>query len=46
MALQWQSALELDIEYAISLRLDNADRGEVYQEDIVIPNTNHSRTED
>ena len=47
MALQWQAAPELEIEYAISLHFDNAEgEGRVYQKDIVVPNTNHSRTDD
>ena len=46
IALQWQTAPELDIEYAISLRLNNAEGGGVYQQDIVLLNPNHSRTND
>lgn len=44
MAMQWQTAPELNTEYAISLRLHDAAGGGVFQEDIVLLNPNHSRT--
>ena len=44
MAMQWQTAPELETEYAISLRLHDAAGGGVYQKDIVLLNPNHSRT--
>ena len=44
IAMQWQTAPELDIDYAISLRIHNAEGEWVYQEDIVLLNPKHVRT--
>lgn len=45
IAMQWQIAPELETEYAISLRLHSKEEGGVYQKDIVLLNTNRSRTD-
>ena len=42
--MQWQTAPELDIDFAISLRIHNAEGEWVYQEDIVLLNPKHVRT--
>ena len=43
--LQWQTSPELEIDYAISLRLHNADGERVYQaDDVLWKPTNHSPT--
>ena len=42
--MQWQTAPELEFEYAISLRLHDAEGRGVYQKDIVLLNLHHSRT--
>jgi hypothetical protein len=44
LALQWQTAPELGIEYAISLRLHDADGSGVYQKDFVLWRPDHSST--
>ena len=44
MALQWQTAPGLDIDYAISLRLYNAEGERAYQEDVVLWDPNHLPT--
>ena len=36
VAMQWQTAPELEIEYSISLRLHNTEGGVVYQQDAVL----------
>ncbi len=41
MALRWQTAPGLDVDYAISLRLYNAAGARVYQEDIVLWSPSH-----
>ncbi len=41
MALQWQTASGLDVDYVISLRLYNAEDEIVYQEDDVLWNPEH-----
>ena len=44
LALQWQTAPELGVEYAISLRLHDADGNGVYQKDFVLWRPDHSST--
>ena len=44
IALQWQVASGLDIDYAISLRLHNAEGGGVYQKDAVLTNSKPAST--
>ncbi len=44
MALQWQTAPELAIDYSVSLRLHNAEGGRVFQKDSVLLNARHWRT--
>lgn len=44
IAMQWRTAPGLDTEFAVSLRLLNAEGGGVYQRDIVLLNPNYSRT--
>ena len=44
LALRWQTAPELEIDYAISLRLHDAEGGRVYQKDSVLLDSRHWRT--
>ena len=44
MALQWQTAPGMDIDYAISLRLYNAEGERAYQEDAVLWDPTHMPT--
>ena len=44
IALQWETVPELNIEYAISLRLHNDEGDGVFQEDIVLLDWNQDRT--
>ena len=44
MALQWQAAPGLEIDYSISLRLHDAEGGGVYQKDAVLSNSNPAST--
>ena len=44
LALQWQTAPELGIDYAISFRLHNVDGSGVYQKDNVLWRPDHSST--
>ena len=44
VGLQWQTAPGLEINYAISLRLYNAEGGGVYQEDAVLWNPDYTST--
>ena len=41
MALRWQTAPGLDVDYAISLRLYNAEGEKAFQEDVVLWNPRH-----
>ena len=44
LALQWETAPELGIDYAISLRLHDADGNSVFQRDYVLWRPDHSST--
>ena len=44
LALQWQAAPGLEIDYSISLRLHNAEGGGVYQEDAILTNSDPAST--
>ena len=44
LALQWQTAPELGVDYAISLRLHDAEGSGVYQKDYVLWRPDHSST--
>ena len=44
LALQWQTAPELGVDYAISLRLHDAEGSSVYQKDYVLWKPGHSST--
>ena len=44
LALRWQTAPELDIDYSVSLRLHDAEGGRVYQKDAVLLDSRHWRT--
>ena len=44
MALEWRVAPGLDIDYAISARLHNAEGGRVYQQDVALWNPDHAST--
>ena len=44
MALRWQTAPGLDVDYSISLRLYNVEGERAYQEDAVLWNPNHLPT--
>lgn len=44
VALRWQTAPGLEIDYSISLRLHDAEGGRVYQKDGVLLNSRHRRT--
>ncbi len=44
MALQWRTESGLDVDYAISLRLYNAEEERSYQRDIVLWKPNHTLT--
>lgn len=44
LAMQWQTAPGLEIDYAVSLRLHDSEGGRVYQKDSVLLNSRHRRT--
>ncbi len=44
LAMQWQTAPGLEIDYSVSLRLHDAEGGRVYQKDSVLLNSRHRRT--
>lgn len=44
LALRWRTATALDIDYAASLRLHNADGGTVFQQDVVLKNSSPAAT--
>ena len=44
LALRWQTAPELAVDYSISLRLHDSEGGRVYQKDAVLLNSRHHRT--
>lgn len=44
MVTQWTTAPELQTEFAVSLRLHNTESGELFQKDIVLLDSNHTRT--
>ena len=44
LALRWQTAPELAVDYSISLRLHDAEGGRVYQKDAALVNSRHRRT--
>ncbi len=44
LALQWQTAPDLEIDYSVSLRLHNAEGGRVYQKDSALLDARHWRT--
>ena len=44
VALRWQTAPGLEVDYSISLRLHDAEGGQVYQKDAVLLDARHKRT--